>query len=391
MIQKIKNKIRDKKGMSTIEFVLCMIIFVIVTAFIIDLFIVSYKHYIVTTNCTKAARVISIQGGLGNGCPDNYPGGNSNYMTNREFRTYLNELADTVQSTTGEFRVYIEYSYIDNNDNIVEKKDILVYQYKKNTNGAASKTYYPQDFILPYGSFITLRFEYTYAFLYTNLYNGNNDNFKFHSSKSYVSEYVSYDYGYHINGQKILTAIPDVPVVEGGVSTKPSSTDGKYFIRSGNAIIGLSTDGQIAHDNNLLNNLVIPEKIDDVTISRIEDGAFAGCTKIDSISISSKVQYIGRNAFAGCINLSRFDYYEGLEKIDAQAFSGCTSLSYFGPAYSYKDLDKASGDVPRIILPRSLEELGSLAFENCVKIKKVRIGDRIVKIANDAFNGTCEK
>jgi 23S rRNA (adenine2503-C2)-methyltransferase len=120
MINKIKQKIQDKKGMSTLEFVICMLIFVMVTAFIVDLFIVTYKHYEVSANCTKAARVLAIQGGLDNELPENYPGGASNYMTNREFKTYLDELATQVQGDVGDFKVYIGYSYIDNYDNVIK-------------------------------------------------------------------------------------------------------------------------------------------------------------------------------------------------------------------------------------------------------------------------------
>ena len=126
MFNKIKQKLKEKTGMSTLEFVICMLIFIMVTAFIIDLFIVSYKHYEVSSHCTKTARVLAIQGGLGNVKPQNYPGDNANYMTNREFKTYLDEFAELVQDDVGEFRVYIDYSYIDNYDNVIQKNNILV-------------------------------------------------------------------------------------------------------------------------------------------------------------------------------------------------------------------------------------------------------------------------
>lgn len=390
MIQKIRQKLKDKKGASTIEFVLCMLIFVMVTAFIIDLFIVSYKHYMVSANCTQAARVISIQGGLSNACPDNYPGGNPNYMTNREFRNYLNELAEEIQGDTGEFKVYIDYSYIDNYDNVIEKTGILVYHYKNNKNGNVTKNYYPQDFLLPYGSFITLRVEYTYEFFYTNIWNDAEDRFLFHSSKSYVTEYVSYDFSYQINGQKILTVVEDLPTLDTNIGSGPSATDLKYFSYAGNTILGFSDEGRQAHDAGLLSNLVIPNHIDGTVITRIEDNAFAGCKKLDSVTISSSIKQIGASAFADCTNLKKVDYFEGLERIDEYAFSNCTNLTFFGPAYTYKDIDAEGKTVvpDRIILPNSLEELHSKAFKSCKKIRIVRVGSNVVKMDDDVFNGS---
>lgn len=386
MLRKLKTKLQERKGMSTLEFVICMLIFIMVTAFIVDLFIVSYKHYVVAANCTKSARVIAIQGGLGNVCPENYPGGNSNYMTNREFKTYLDELANTVQGDVGEFKVYLDYSYIDNYDNVIEKENILIYQFLHDDGGAVSKTYFPQDFLLPYGSFINLKFEYTYEFFYTNIWFDRIQSNKFHSSKSYVTEYVSYDYGYHINGQKILTIIEDLPPLNNNVNSGATATDAKYFTFFGNAITGLSTEGQNAH----LTDLVIPSRIDGNAISRIEAGAFKDCTTLRSVTIPSDIKIIGANAFAGCTALANVRYYEGLERIDASAFANCSSLKFFGPAYSYVDIDVMPGSAAsaRIILPESVQEVRSRAFENCNQIKIVRIGKNMVKLAEDTFNGT---
>lgn len=385
MLRKLKVKLRERKGMSTLEFVICMLIFIMVTAFIVDLFIVSYKHYVVAANCTKSARVIAIQGGLGNRHPENYPGEASNYMTNREFKTYLDELANTVQGDVGEFRVYLDYSYIDNYDNVIEKENILIYQFAHDESGAVSNTYFPQDFLLPYGSFINLKFEYTYEFFYTNIWFDRIQSNKFHSTKSYVTEYVSYDYGYHINGQKILTVIENLPPLNNNVNVGATATNSKYFTFFGNAITGLSPEGQSAE----ITDLVIPTHIDGNHISRIADNAFKNCTTFTSVTIPSNITTIGANAFDGCTNLATVRYYEGLERIDASAFANCGKLMLFAPAYSYVDMDAVNGIASdRIILPESLQEVRSKAFENCAKIKIVRIGKNVVKLANDAFNGT---
>lgn len=381
MINKIKQKIQDKKGMSTLEFVICMLIFVMVTAFIVDLFIVTYKHYEVSANCTKAARVLAIQGGLDNELPENYPGGASNYMTNREFKTYLDELATQVQGDVGDFKVYIGYSYIDNYDNVITQENKLIYTFSHKSDGTVSKTYFPQRFLLPYGSVIDLTFEYTYEFWYTNRWFEDIARYKFHSNKSIVSEYVSYDYGYHINGQPILTVMESLPPLNMNINASIQATDVKYFTHEGNAITGLTEEGKNAQ----LTDIVFPANINGDVITRIASGAFADNTRLQTLVIPANIEWIGSGAFAGCTNLHTIRYYEGLERIDSQAFANCTKLKNFTPAYSFSFLGQSNNVM---ILPRSLEEINEQAFLNCILISEVRMGEKVVKIAENAFNGT---
>ena len=386
MLQKIKQKLRDKKGASTLEFVLCMLIFVVVTAFIVDVFMISYKHYVVSANCTKAVRVIAIQGGLSNDTPDNYPGGNPNYMNNKEFRSYLNELANTVQNDVGSMNVYLGYSYIDNYDNIINIEDILVYTMSHDNTGLISTTYFPQNFLLPYGSFVTLKIEYTYKFFFTDIWYEEDTFFNFNSSKSSVTEYVSYDFSYHVDGVPIISIVQSLPPIDTDIGGNSGATPIKYFECVGNTITGFSEEGKNAR----ITDLVIPTEINGNTITQIGEGAFAGCNTIISVTIPSNVKIIRSGAFANCSRLTSVKYYEGLERIDEYAFKSCANLKLFAPAYPYQDANEQVGIAtpPRLIFPESLEELHNNAFEGCSQIKIVRFGTKIVKVGNNAFNGT---
>lgn len=401
MLKRMLNKIQEKKGSSTLEFVICMLIFVMVTAFIVDLFVISYKHYVISANCTKAVRVLAIQGGIDNTPPDNFPGGNPNYMSNLEFRNYLNGLSNTVQGDPGSMKVYLDYSYIDNSDNVIEKKDLLIYEMKHDKSGTVSTTYYPQSFLLPYGSFITLRIEYTYQFFYTDIWFDTERYSTFNSSKSCVTEYVSYDYSYHIEHEPILTVSEDLPIIETSGASGDIATDKSYFTYSGNAITGLSEAGKAAG----ITDLVIPTEIDGVIITQIADHAFdayrAGnecCANITSVLLPNTIKVIRRNAFFRCSGLVSVRYYEGLyegveqglERIDEYAFASCTNLKSFVPAYHYTDPDQIPGltTPPRIIFPKSLKEIGTRAFIDCSKIEIIRIGENVVKIEDGAFEFT---
>lgn len=57
-----------------------------------------------------------------------------------------------------------------------------------------------------------------------------------------------------------------------------------------------------------------------IKIKRIDDGAFAGCTRLKKVIIPSNVEYIGSQAFAGCKNLATFEFSKNLSYIGNDAF-----------------------------------------------------------------------
>lgn len=87
----IKDKIKNKKGLSTIEWVICMLIFLMFVSFLFDLFFISYKQFRVSAEGTNLMRVISNQSGIEDNTPYNYPGGDENYLTVDEAYDRLNE------------------------------------------------------------------------------------------------------------------------------------------------------------------------------------------------------------------------------------------------------------------------------------------------------------
>ena len=99
-------------------------------------------------------------------------------------------------------------------------------------------------------------------------------------------------------------------------------------------------------------------------IKAILKGAFAGCTKLKTISGSS-VELIEGSAFSGCISLESFDF-PNLKKIDDDyrgAFQGCTSLK-------------------SVILPQGLARIGEKAFMNCTSLESITIPASILFIGN---------
>ena len=62
------------------------------------------------------------------------------------------------------------------------------------------------------------------------------------------------------------------------------------------------------------------------TITRIEPEAFEGCKALVSVSLSSKLSYLGYSCFAECDSLEKIEIPETVQSIDNGVFSKCKSL-----------------------------------------------------------------
>ena len=62
-------------------------------------------------------------------------------------------------------------------------------------------------------------------------------------------------------------------------------------------------------------------------ILSLQDGAFAGCTGLRSVTLPKNLRYIGSSAFEGCTSLSWITLPTGLVGIGERAFAGCTKLT----------------------------------------------------------------
>ena len=87
------------------------------------------------------------------------------------------------------------------------------------------------------------------------------------------------------------------------------------------------------------------------TITNIYGSAFYGCTKLPKISIPSSVKMVGANAFLKCSALADVVFAEGLTCIGSWGFRQC--------------------GITRAVLPTTLKEMWSYAFEGCKGLESV--------------------
>ena len=73
-------------------------------------------------------------------------------------------------------------------------------------------------------------------------------------------------------------------------------------------------------------NVVIPQTLDDLTVTTITYGSFRDCSNLLSVTMPDSLISIGASAFRNCENLGSVTLNEGLEQISVDAFVTCPKL-----------------------------------------------------------------
>ena len=158
-----------------------------------------------------------------------------------------------------------------------------------------------------------------------------------------------------------------------------------------------------------LKNIVIPD-----SVTSIDNYAFSGCTSLTNIEIPDSVNSIDWNAFENCTSLTNIVIPSSVTYIRGGAFKGCTNLEdviILNPQINIasdafkgtKWLEKiqsdsqltivdgilvsgknCSGDV---VIPDTVESIGSSAFLGCKELTSVIIPDSVTSIGESAFSG----
>jgi len=149
-------------------------------------------------------------------------------------------------------------------------------------------------------------------------------------------------------------------------------------------------------------DITIPDRIKEMPVTHIGDGAFADCGSLTDLRIPAGVTSIGWTAFSGCTALKSIDvapenaYYrsedgvlfnkwktvllryppgkagdyavpKGITKIDRAAFSGC-------------------GGLTAVSIPEGVGEIGLCTFHSCTRLTAVAIPGTVMRIGDSAFN-----
>lgn len=104
------------------------------------------------------------------------------------------------------------------------------------------------------------------------------------------------------------------------------------------------------------------------TYPNIYDYAFSGCTSLTELPLDTNIQHIGEGAFRGS-GLKSFTLPREVTVISNWLFGNCTSLS-------------------SITLHENIKEYGSYAFRNCTSLTQIPFSAALTKIGSYAFWGS---
>lgn len=116
--------------------------------------------------------------------------------------------------------------------------------------------------------------------------------------------------------------------------------------------------------------LVIPGKIEEHPVFRIQNEGFKGNKKIREIDFGNRLKNIGAGAFYECSNLKKLMIPWNVKVIEREAFAKCTGLG-------------------QAVLQDGVTHIAENAFADCVNLKNIYIPETVGMIEENAFAG-CE-
>lgn len=119
--------------------------------------------------------------------------------------------------------------------------------------------------------------------------------------------------------------VPSAQYVKGAVTASAADyTRGKYgdltYVKYADRVTITNCDNEVKGE------VVIPAKIEELPVTKINQTAFSRCTELTGVFIPDSVTEIGEAAFSECSALTKVTIPESVLSIGDQAFAGCESL-----------------------------------------------------------------
>lgn len=143
-----------------------------------------------------------------------------------------------------------------------------------------------------------------------------------------------------------------------------------------------------------LTRIIIPNSVE-----FLDAETFSGCSALTDISIPSSVTKIRGSLFCDCTALASISIPNSVTEIGNWAFCGCTALVSIKVDPANPRFD-SRGECNAIIetitnefiagckssvIPNSVKEIGTSAFEGCTGLTSIIVPDSVVYIHRDAF------
>ena len=144
-------------------------------------------------------------------------------------------------------------------------------------------------------------------------------------------------------------------------------TDPSLFEVSGNGTIRISVEDFYSKDDSVnVEVLVIPEKIDGITVTKIDFMGQVQNLSVKKIIMPDTVKSIAQFGMTGFKGIEEIKLSNSLESIGSEAFMGCSRLK-------------------TIEIPSTVNKIGYSAFDGCTNLKEIYINRNLNEIEIDNY------
>ena len=137
--------------------------------------------------------------------------------------------------------------------------------------------------------------------------------------------------------------------------------------------------------------IVIPNEINGMRVTSIEDDAFSGCTSLTKITLPNGVIHIGNRAFFNCRMLVSITLPNSVISIGTGAFHNCYSLAKVTmPTFLVNiaaDTFHNCRSLVSINVPVGVTSIGERAFSGCKSLTDIILPETVMRISSNAFEG----
>ena len=122
-------------------------------------------------------------------------------------------------------------------------------------------------------------------------------------------------------------------------------------------------------------------------LTTIAEMLFDNCNKLEKVNIPNSVTEIGPSAFRNCFSLSSLIIPSNVSKIMWSSFEGVNcDIIFDNPTIKTLDYNSFDGyEGTKLVIPNSVTEIGTGAFQNCKYLKEIILPDGLTNIADSLF------
>ena len=138
-------------------------------------------------------------------------------------------------------------------------------------------------------------------------------------------------------------------------------------------------------------SVIIPDEIEEIKVTAINQQAFANCESMRFLSIPYSVQRIGTDAFAKCVNLYSVAGGESVKELGEAVYCSTDILEGKVPKGQWLIGYALFFDCPyltSVYIPEGVTMIDELAFSWCTALTELYIPSSVEEIASNAFDNS---